>query len=167
MQVLRKGKEDIERFKYLLTTSNNCVSSSTSNFYINRRQTQTYSDAVLISNPANETHIRSSIIETQINAEELLQSKLKAKESNNTEKDSSETHRTITRKSKKLTSNEANLAKILQTSECLDEAAITINFMARRLLCDMFDTPVFKDLLKNKVELKLKETAVSYLLFIN
>ncbi|CAF2149644.1 unnamed protein product [Rotaria magnacalcarata] len=161
--VLRKGKEDIERFKYHLTTSNNCVSSPTSNFYINRRQIQTYTDAVLTSNPANETHIRSSIIEPQINAEELLQSKLKAKESNNTEKDSSETHRTITRKSKKLTSNEANLAKILQTSECLDEAAITLNFMTRRLLCDMFHTPVFKDLLKNKVELKLKEIAVSIL----
>ncbi|CAF3683581.1 unnamed protein product [Rotaria socialis] len=161
--VLSKGKEDIERFKYLLTTSNNCVSSSTSNFYINRRQTQTCADAVLISNSTNETHIRSSIIETQINAEELLQSKLKAKESKNTEKDSSEIHRTITRKSKNLTCNEANLEKILQTSECLDEAAITLNFMTRRLLCDMFDTPVFKDLLKNKVELKLKEIAVSIL----
>ena len=35
--------------------------------------------------------------------------------------------------------------------------------MARRLLCDMFDVPVFKDLLKDKVEMKLKEVAVSIL----
>lgn len=53
-----------------------------------------------------------------------------------------------------------SLQKILQSPECLDEAAISINFMARRLLCDMFDVPVFKDLLKAKVEMKMKEIAV-------
>jgi len=35
--------------------------------------------------------------------------------------------------------------------------------MTRRLLCDLFDIPIFKDLLKTKVEMKLKEIAVSYL----
>ena len=65
------------------------------------------------------------------------------------------------RKSKPLTPNEVSLHKILQSPECLDEAAITINFMARRLLCDMFEIPVFKDLLKAKVEMKMKEVAVS------
>jgi hypothetical protein len=64
-------------------------------------------------------------------------------------------------KSKKIPPNEASLKKVLQSPECLDEAAITINFMSRRLLCDMFDVPVFKDLLKAKVEMKLKEVAVS------
>ena len=34
--------------------------------------------------------------------------------------------------------------------------------MARRLLCDMFDIPVFKDLLKDKIETKFKELSVSY-----
>jgi hypothetical protein len=32
--------------------------------------------------------------------------------------------------------------------------------MARRLLCDMFDIPLFTDLIKTKVEMKLKEVAV-------
>lgn len=82
------------------------------------------------------------------------------------EKDASGTHRTIARKTKKLTQNEASLQKVLQTPECLDEAAITLNFMTRRLLCDMFYTPTFKDLLKTKVEMKLKEIAVSFLYFI-
>ena len=35
--------------------------------------------------------------------------------------------------------------------------------MARRLLSDMFDVPLFKDLIKTRVELKLKEVAVSIL----
>lgn len=35
--------------------------------------------------------------------------------------------------------------------------------MARRLLSDMFDVPLFKDLIKTKVEMKLKEIAVSIL----
>ena len=84
------------------------------------------------------------------------------KEAENAEKDASGTHRTSARKSKNLTPNEISLQKVLQTPECLDEAAITINLMTRRLLCDMFDIPVFKDLLKNKIEMKLKEIAVSH-----
>jgi hypothetical protein len=83
------------------------------------------------------------------------------KKGENIEKDATGTHRTIARKSKKLTPNEISLQNVLQTPECLDEAAITINFMTRRLLCDMFDTSVFKNLLKNKIEMKLKEIAVS------
>ncbi len=85
----------------------------------------------------------------------------KLKQPENVEKDATGTRRTIARKSKKTTPNEACLQKVLQTPECLDEAAITINFMTRRLLCDMFDIPIFKDLLKDKIEMKLKELAVS------
>ena len=33
--------------------------------------------------------------------------------------------------------------------------------MTRRLLCDMFEVPIFKDMIKAKVEMKLKEIAVS------
>ncbi|CAF2749352.1 unnamed protein product [Rotaria sp. Silwood2] len=172
--VLRKGKEEIERVKYLLAASIGSLSSSISNTYLNRRQAQTDADTVLVSNPVTEANIRASVIETQLNAEELQQRVkiniincslfcVKEKEPENTEKDASGTHRTIARKSKKITPNEASLQKVLQTPECLDEAAITINFMTRRLLCDMFHTPVFKDLLKNKVEMKLKEIAVSIL----
>ena len=74
--------------------------------------------------------------------------------------DASGTHRTASRKSKAVTPNEASLQKVLQSPECLDEASITINFLTRRLLCDMFDVPFFKDLLKTKVEMKMKEVAV-------
>ncbi|CAF4034076.1 unnamed protein product, partial [Rotaria sordida] len=159
--VLRKGKEEIERVKYLAST-NGSLSSSILNSYLYQRQAQTDADTVLVSNPVTEANIRASVIETQINAEELQQ-RAKEKESENAEKDASGTHRTIARKSKKLIPNETSLQKVLQTPECLDEAAITINFMIRRLLCDIFHTPVLKDLLKNKIEMKLKEIAVSIL----
>jgi len=174
---LRRGKEDIERVNNLLATSSSSLSSSISNSSLYRRQAQTDADTELISNPVTEAHIRASIIETQINVEELQQ-KAKVcsiekcfffmscififkKKGENIEKDATGTHRTIARKSKKLTPNEISLQNVLQTPECLDEAAITINFMTRRLLCDMFDTSVFKNLLKNKIEMKLKEIAVS------
>ncbi|CAF0839509.1 unnamed protein product [Rotaria sordida] len=159
--VLRKGKEEIERVKYLAST-NGSLSSSILNSYLYQRQAQTDADTVLVPNPVTEANIRASVIETQINAEELQQ-RAKEKESENAEKDASGTHRTIARKSKKLIPNETSLQKVLQTPECLDEAAITINFMIRRLLCDIFHTPVLKDLLKNKIEMKLKEIAVSIL----
>lgn len=55
---------------------------------------------------------------------------------------------------------ETNLHEVLQSPECLDEAAITVNFLTRRLFCDMFDFPIFRDLFKMKIELKLKELAV-------
>jgi len=174
--VLRKGKDEIERVNNLLATSNNSLSCSTSNSSLNRRPAQTEADTELVSNIVNESHIRASVIETQMNIEELQRKAkvclmenvffmsylfiFKKKETENAEKDASGTHRTIARKSKKLTPNEINLQKVLQTPECLDEAAITINFMTRRLLCDIFNGPVFKDLLKTKIEMKLKEIAV-------
>ena len=88
-------------------------------------------------------------------------------EPENDELDASGTHRAAAKKSNEMTPNEVSLQKVLQSPECLDEAAITINLMTRRLLCDMFHTPIFKDLLKNKVEMKLKEIAVSCFLFID
>jgi hypothetical protein len=168
--VLRKGKEDIERVNNLLATSHGSQSS------LYRRQAQTDADTELISSPITDAYIRASVIETQINTDEFQQKAkvylinnsvffiiyFKEKDRENYEKDSSGTHRTIARKSKKLTANEASLQKVLQTPECLDEAAITINFMSRRLL---YDIPVFKDLLKNKIEMKLKEIAVSFFSF--
>lgn len=87
--------------------------------------------------------------------------RVQMKEPETDEVDASGTRRATVRKSKPLSPNEVSLQAILQSPECLDEAAITINFMARRLLCDMFEIPVFKDLLKTKVEMKLREVAVS------
>jgi hypothetical protein len=71
--VLRKGKEDIERVNNLLATSNGSLLSSISNSLPSRRQAQTNADTELISSPITEAHIRASVIETQINAEELQQ----------------------------------------------------------------------------------------------
>jgi hypothetical protein len=66
--VLRKGKEDIKRVNNLLANS---TGSSSSSLY--RRQGQTGADIELIPNPISETSIRASVVETQINIDELLQ----------------------------------------------------------------------------------------------
>ncbi|CAF0865565.1 unnamed protein product [Adineta ricciae] len=142
--VLRKGKEDIQRTNHLLASSSGSQSS------LNRRYTQTESEPELPSN---------SVIDAQIIADELQQKTKK----NDADKDNTGTHRTIARKSAESIPNETCLTKVLQTPECLDEAAITINFLTRRLLCDMFDTSILKDLLKEKIEMKLRELAVSIL----
>lgn len=71
--VLRKGKEEIERVKYLLSASSGSLSSSPPNSSVHRRQAQTDADTELVSSQINETQIRAAIIETQNNAEELQQ----------------------------------------------------------------------------------------------
>ena len=97
------------------------------------------------------------------NAEDSSQ---KCKESP-VKKDGSESEEILGRQSKKFTPEEINLQKVLQSPECLDETAITINFLTRRLLCDMFDLPIFRDFVKTKIEMKLKELAVSSLRFLH
>ena len=52
------------------------------------------------------------------------------------------------------------LQKVLQSAQCLDEAAIAMNVLIRRLFCDTFDIPILKDLFTKKIEMKLKEFAV-------
>jgi len=136
--ILRRGRDDLRRSNHLFTSG---LSS------LNRRQAQTDNDTELVSHSINEANIRASIVETQVNLEELKQKFNSKKTSNDT---------TETRQSRKFT----DLQKVLQTPACLDETAITMNFLTRRLLCDMFDIPLFKDLLKTKIELKLKEIAV-------
>lgn len=134
--MLRKGKEEIRRINDLLTGS----SAS-----LGRRRAQTESDV---------GQLRSLVADSQLSFD------LQKKES---DKDATGTHRTRARTSAKRTPNETCLERVLQTPECLDEAAVTVNFVTRRLLCDMFTVPVLKDLLKEKIEMKLKELAVSRL----
>ncbi|CAF3645080.1 unnamed protein product [Rotaria socialis] len=55
---------------------------------------------------------------------------------------------------------EENLERLLDSPSCLGEAAITLKFLTRRLFCDIFEEPLFNDLMKEKIELKLKEIAV-------
>ena len=62
---------------------------------------------------------------------------------------------------KKTRKQDESLQRLLDSPDCLDEAALTLNFLLRRLFCDVFEEPLFKDLLKEKIELKLKEIAVS------
>lgn len=78
------------------------------------------------------------------------------------EKESDATNRSNTMKKKVLKQAE-NLERLLSSPDCLDEAAITLNFLTRRLFCDVFDEPLFKDILKENIEMKLKEIAVSIL----
>ena len=77
-----------------------------------------------------------------------------------TNKDLSSIQTTLSMK-KKFPKQE-NLHRVLNSSNCLDQAAVTINFLLRRLLCNIFEDSLFKNLLKNKIELKLKELSVRY-----
>ncbi|CAF0730233.1 unnamed protein product [Adineta steineri] len=182
--VLRKGKEEIERTNNLTTGKNNSGDTTPS---LHRRLPQTDADIELVPNVITEADVNAAIVETEANAEEFhekaqfertgphinetidsLRVRITAPldftaeevDPDDIEKDITGTKRTIVRKSRKTTPSEASLQHVLQSPECLDETAITINFLARRLLCDMFEIPVFKDLIKDKVEMKLKEVAV-------
>ncbi len=115
----------------------------------------------------NEADILNDMSQARALAQELRNETLekekdKDKKSNDkdADKDSINSHQTAAMK-KKLRKQEDNLERLLDSPDCLDEAAITLNFIARRLLCDVFEEPLFKDLMKEKIELKLKEIAVS------
>jgi hypothetical protein len=126
-------------------------------------------DTEALRSQINEADILNDMAQARITAQELRSDTLeKEKKSNDkdkdkdkdNDKDSVNSHQTAAMK-KKLRKQEENLERVLDAPDCLDEAAITLNFVARRLLCDIFEEPLFKDLMKEKVELKLKEIAVS------
>ncbi|CAF1200450.1 unnamed protein product [Adineta steineri] len=128
-------------------------------------------DTEALRSQINEADIRADMAQARVTAQELRtetleKEKEKDKKSNDKDadkdKDSTGSHQTASTK-KKLRKQEENLERILDQPDCLDEAAITLNFLARRLLCDVFEEPLFKDLMKEKIELKLKEIAVSVL----
>ncbi|UJR09422.1 hypothetical protein I4U23_013663 [Adineta vaga] len=106
------------------------------------------SETEVLRSQINETDILSDIAQARQGARDAL------------EKDSPTTQRTGSGK-KKLRKQEESLHRLLNSSDCLDEAAVTLNFLTRRLCCDIFEESFFKDLLKEKIELKLKEIAVS------
>ena len=117
-----------------------------------------------LSTDKNETEtLRSQINETDI-LSDMAQARNSTQElrPDTSDKDSTSSQRTPTTK-KKLRKEEENLYRLLSSPECLDEAAITLNFLTRRLFCDVFEEPLFKDLLKEKIEHKLKEIAVSFI----
>ncbi|CAF0887044.1 unnamed protein product [Didymodactylos carnosus] len=126
---------------------------------MNADKTQTESLREQITNE----HIQNDITQAKLQAEELRRENIeKEKDKKPKDSDATGTQRTASMK-KKFKKQEETVEVLLQSHDCLDEAAITLNFLARRLLCDIFEEPLFKDLMKEKVELKLKEIAVSVL----
>jgi len=120
------------------------------------------SETEVLRSQINETDILNDMKQGRIGAQELHTDTLEK----DSDKDSIGTPRTAAIK-KKFRKEEENLYRLLNSPDCLDEAAITLNFLTRRLFCDVFEEPLFKDLLKEKIELKLKEIAVScYLKFV-
>ncbi len=125
---------------------------------IDKSETETFRRQI------NEVDILSDMTQARIGAQELrkdiLETEKKISEKDS-DKDSTGAYRTPLIK-KKFRKQEENLHRLLNSPDCLDEAAITLNFLTRRLFCDIFQEPLFKDLLKEKIELKLKEIAVSF-----
>ncbi|CAF1014628.1 unnamed protein product [Didymodactylos carnosus] len=121
----------------------------------------------LLREQITNEHIRNDIAQAKVQVEELRRENIEkdskdSKKTKDSDKDATGTHRTASMK-KKYKKQEETLELLLKSSDCLDEAAITMNFLARRLFCDIFEEPLFKDLLKEKVELKLKEIAIAVL----
>lgn len=77
-----------------------------------------------------------------------------------TTKNENENFNDLTQTKKKLRKQDENLLKLIESPDCLDEASLTLNFLLRRMFCDVFEDPTFENLLKEKLELKLKEIAV-------
>ncbi|CAF5006857.1 unnamed protein product, partial [Rotaria sp. Silwood1] len=122
-------------------------------------------DTEILRSQINEADIRSDMTQARLTAQELRNETLEKEKKLNdkdVDKDSISSHHTASLK-KKFRKQEENLERLLDSPDCLDEAAITLNFLARRLFCDVFEEPLFKDLMKEKIELKLKEIAVSVL----
>lgn len=124
----------------------------------------TNSDTTSLDKTENEI-LRSQVNEVDI-VNDMTQARISTQESRSDtpEKDKKSNDKDVptpTTTKKKFRKQEENLHRILNAPDCLDEAAITLNFILRRLFCDIFVEPLFKDLLKEKLELKLKELAVS------
>ncbi len=107
------------------------------------------SETEALRSQINEADILSDINQARSGAQEIRP------------EDSDGAHRTGSLKKKVRKQQEESLERLLSSPDCLDEAAITLNFLTRRLFCDVFEEQLFKDLLKEKIELKLKEIAVS------
>lgn len=121
-------------------------------------------DKVPIETQRNQTNDidlqNDSMTQARIGAQELRSDILEKKSNDkDSDKDSVSTQRSGSIK-KKFRKQEENLYRILNSPDCLNEAAITLNFLVRRLFCDVFQETFFEQLLKEKLELKLKELAV-------
>ncbi|CAF4996006.1 unnamed protein product, partial [Rotaria sp. Silwood1] len=135
------------------------ISTTSSISSLEKNQTE------ILRSQINENDIVSDMTQARIGAQELRADILE-KDKKLNDKDIEQDQLNLKRSSslkKKYRKQQENLHRILQSSDCLNEAAITLNFLVRRLFCDVFQESLFKDLLKEKIELKLKELAVSVL----
>jgi hypothetical protein len=179
--VLRKGKEDIESVNRLLVDHppiSTSVSSPTLNMFdqnqsdssltcTNLRTSAIHASTVHLDDRAQMKTIESNspLTNESTSIDRMRTDSLRSQLSDiDSQHDTYHNrHATVQRTptdlsdkelhKKKLRKQDENLQNLLDSSDCLDEAALTLNFLTRRLL--------FKDLLKEKIELKLKEMAVS------
>jgi hypothetical protein len=147
--------------------------------YADTKPTQK-ADTEALRSQINEADILNDMAQARISAQQLRNDTLEKEKEKEKEKDKDKdkdkksndkdldkdplgSHRTASEK-KKNRKQEENLERVLDAPDCLDEAAVTLNFVVRRLFCDVFEEPLFKDLMKEKIE--LNEIAVSNLLKI-
>lgn len=154
---LRKGKDDIERLNRLLQSSTTFSESSPSLISVE-------SAPACLSSPVRTASVQSNLTNNSdrisIKSADFLDtlsecgdtSSIKSRpESNDKEK---ETHKKKGRK------HDENRLNFLDSSSSIDDAALSLNFLFRRLFCDVFQEKLFSEWLKDKIELKLKEIAV-------
>lgn len=151
---LRKGKEEVERTNRLLKTAP-ALQTSTSLPALN----------TVAASGVSDTHSSLHVAQTRTNTFHVderahARSAESPSDSPSTERSHASDADTASAK-KKCRKQEEHLQQILDSPDCLNEAALTLNFLTRRLFCDVFEETLFKDLLKEKIQLKLKEIAVS------
>ena len=110
------------------------------------------SETEVLRSQINEGDIISDMTQARIGAQELRTDIIEK----DSDKDSTGTNRTASTK-KKFRKQEDILDRLLNSPDCLDEAAITLNFLTRRLFCDVFEEPLFKDLLKEKFSYNIND----------
>ena len=162
---MRRGKEEIERASRLSANSSESSpslnSAETSSIHSNLVHLEDRASLKIIETPDTPTspeknrieQFRSQTSETESNSDATQSRSIFSRNRlDSFDKDLSK---------KKLRKQDDHLHRIFDSPACLDEAAFTLNFLFRRLFCDVFQEKLLEDLLKEKIELKLKEIAVS------
>ena len=150
---LRRGKEEVERTNRLLKTAPAMQTSAS----LPALSTM----AAGVSDTHSSLHAGQTRT-TTFHLDERAPARSTESPSDSPSMDRSHANDTDTVSAKKkFRKQEEHLQQILDSPDCLNEAALTLNFLTRRLFCDVFEETLFKDLLKEKIQLKLKEIAVS------
>ena len=159
--VLRKGKEDIERVNRLRLESSSITSSNSMPALHTISHTH-LEDRVQMKSVENLGPPYADTVGTEKSKTDIMRSQINETDIVNDMVQGKSTVEKETPVKKKLRKQDENLQKLFDSPDCLDETALTLNFLLRRLFCDVFEEQLFRDLLKEKIELKLKEIAVSF-----